>query len=534
MSARTQTDVDVVVVGSGVAGLTVALGLSSSRSVALVTSGALGEGSTPLAQGGLAVAVGPDDAPSSHAADTTALGAGLSSAAAVDRLVEEGPLRVAELVGAGAVLDRTGDGRLALGREGGHSHRRVVHAGGDASGAEVSRALTAAVRAARVQVVEHAAVDAILLGAGAADVVARGVRLRTSDGVGEITARAVVLATGGIGGLYASSTNPVVVTGEGLGLALRAGAVLTDLEFVQFHPTALRTAPTGHRLPLVTEAMRGEGAVLIDGHGRRLMAGRHPLADLAPRDVVARRLHQVMTEGGGSTAGDVFLDATMLGDQRLAEHFPTVRASCLRIGIDPARQPIPVTPAQHFVCGGIRTGRWGESSVPGLFAVGEVAATGVHGANRLASNSLVEGLVFGGRVAARLTLELPEPLRGGDIDAPPAPVLVDDALPGIIAATTAAAGIVRTEAGLVEGEHELTLMTGASRAAGASAGGIGNRWLAALAVVRAARHRTESRGCHWRDDFPETSASWSRHVAIRLGADGLPDVDESWQVRRSA
>ena len=324
---------------------------------------------------------------------------------------KEGPLRLAELVAAGAVLDRDADGRLALGREGGHSRRRVVHAGGDASGAEVSRVLAAAVRSRPVQVIEHGRVDELLLAAGVDGPVAAGVRVRTGDIVVDLTARAVVLATGGIGGLYAATTNPVEVTGEGLGVALRAGATLTDLEFVQFHPTALRVATSGRRLPLVTEALRGEGAVLLDGDGRRLMPGHHPLAEIAPRDVVARRLHAVMVEGRGTPAGDVYLDATMLGDARLRAGFPTVRALALSYGVDPATDPIPVTPAQHFLCGGVRTHRWGESSVPGLFAVGEVAATGVHGANRLASNSLVEGLVFGGRVAARLTLEVPRTFR---------------------------------------------------------------------------------------------------------------------------
>lgn len=532
MSRHDSTDVDVVVVGSGVAGLTAALALAGTRSVALVTSGPLGSGSTPLAQGGLAVAIGADDDPSSHAVDTATCGAGLCSASAVDRLVEEGPLRVAELVRTGAVFDRSADGALALGREGGHSRRRVVHAGGDASGAEVSRALIAALRAAPVQLVEHAQVVDILLAAGRQGVGARGVRLRVAGSVTEISARAVVLATGGIGGLFANSTNPDVVTGEGLGVALRAGATVTDLEFVQFHPTALRLASSGHQLPLVTEAMRGEGAVLIDGDGRRLMVGVHPLADLAPRDVVTRRLHEVIAAGRGTPAGEVFLDATSIGDQQLRRHFPTVHDSCRQIAVDPATQPIPVIPAQHFACGGVRTDRWGESSVPGLFAVGEVAATGVHGANRLASNSLVEALVFGSRIGARLTLELPECARGGDVETAPAPTLTDDPLTTIVAATTAAAGIARSEAGLAAGEEALLALT--STMSPPAQSGDGNRWLAALALIRAARHRTESRGCHWRDDFPETSASWSRHAPVRLDADGLPTVDESWQVRRSA
>jgi L-aspartate oxidase len=535
VSASRRADVDVVVVGSGVAGLSAAVGLSRTRSVALVTSGTLGAGSTPWAQGGLAVALGADDAPSWHADDTLTTGAGLSSRAAVDRLVEEGPLRVADLVAAGAVLDRDAAGRLVMGREGGHSRRRVVHAGGDASGAEVSRTLAAAVRATAVQVIEHAQVDEVLLAARDGGPVAAGVRLLVDGSATEITARAVVLATGGIGGLYLSSTNPVEVTGDGLGLALRAGAVLTDLEFVQFHPTALRVPSAGHRLPLVTEAIRGEGAVLVDGQGRRLMAGHHPLADLAPRDVVARRLHEVMASAGGTDAAAVFLDATALGDRRLREHFPTVRAACLAIGVDPAVQPIPVTPAQHFLCGGVRTDSWGETSLPGLFAAGEVAATGVHGANRLASNSLVEGLVFGGRVAARLTLDLPEPPRGGRVDGAPAPVLTTEDATTIAAVVDAAAGIVRTEAGLADGEAALASLTTAPRAVSGSADPtIGSRWLAAAALLLSARERTESRGCHWRDDFPEPSASWSRHLSIRLDGDGRPAVDTSWEVRRSA
>src|SRR4051794_1130484 len=531
MTRRTDVDVDVVVVGSGVAGLTAALRLSASRRVALVTGADLGDGSTRWAQGGLAVAIDAEDHPSSHAADTTSAGAGLCSASAVRRLVEEGPLRAAELVGAGAVLDRDSQGRLGLGREGGHSRRRVVHAGGDATGAEVSRALVAKVRAAPIEVIEHTRVDEVLVAAGAVAPVAAGVRVRTAGSVVDVTARAVVLATGGIGGLYVNSTNPPAVTGEGLGLALRAGATLTDLEFVQFHPTALRTRLPGHQLPLVTEALRGEGAVLVDERGQRVMVGHHPLADLAPRDVVARRLHEVMTADDGGAG--VYLDATALGESALREHFPTVHAACLAIGVDPAAEPIPVTPVQHFVCGGVRTDRWGETSLPGLFAAGEVAATGVHGANRLASNSLVEGLVFGSRVAARLALELPAPARGGAIETPPPPALTTDDVAAIAEVTAAAAGIVRTDSGLAAGEQSLrSLVTrGLTDAADAAAG---NRWLAAAALLRAARHRTESRGCHWREDFPEPSASWARHVAIRIDADGMPRVDESWQARRSA
>ncbi|HET7530449.1 MAG TPA: L-aspartate oxidase [Mycobacteriales bacterium] len=529
MTRRIGTDVDVVVVGSGAAGLAVARRLAATRSVAVVTAGVLGGGSTPLAQGGLAVAIDPADNPARHAGDTMTAGAGLCDEPSVARLVEEGPLRVAELLADGAALDRDGGGRLLLGREGGHSRRRVVHAGGDASGAELSRALVSAVRSTDVQVVEQATVTDILFAAGRSRPAAAGVRMLVDGRYADLTARAVVLATGGVGGLFAASTNPSDVTGEGLGLALRAGATLTDVEFVQFHPTALRNGGSGHRLPLVTEALRGEGAVLVDGDGRLLMAGHHPLGDLAPRDVVARRLHEVGTDGA-----EAYLDATRLGAQRLREQFPTVHASCLRIGVDPATQPIPVTPAQHFLCGGVVTDRWGETGIPGLFAAGEVAATGVHGANRLASNSLVEGLVVGGRVAARLTLDLPEPRLCGHVEPAATPALPGDATRHVAAIVAAAAGIVRTEAGLAAADDSLAAMTRSGDTVAMADPAAGNRWLAALALVRAARHRTESRGCHWREDFPETAASWSRHVFIRLDAGGRPGVDESWQVRRSA
>jgi L-aspartate oxidase len=529
---RADVDVDVVVVGSGVAGLSVALRLAGTRSVALVTGAALGGGSSRLAQGGLAVAADPDDHPASHAADTVTVGAGLCSPSAVGRLAEEGPLRVAELLAAGAVLDRDVQGRLELGREGGHSRRRIVHAGGDATGAEVTRALTAAVRSSPVQVIEHASVEEVLLAPGRSGRVAAGVRVRRGNSVSDISARAVVLATGGVGGLFANSTNPAEVTGEGWGLALRAGAMLTDVEFVQFHPTALRAAATGHRLPLVTEALRGEGAVLVDGRGRPVMNGQHPLADLAPRDVVARRLSDVMGSGDGPDA-DVYLDATALGDRRLREHFPTVRDACLRIGVDPAAEPIPVTPAQHFACGGVRTDRWGESSLPGLFAVGEVAATGAHGANRLASNSLVEALVFGARVAARLTLDLPDGRRGAVVDSPPAPVLPAGAAAAIVAATTTAAAIVRSESGLAAGEQTLRSLAAAPSSCTGDVG-VGNRWLSAVAMIVAARARTESRGCHWRTDFPGPSTSWLRHLSVRLDPSGTPTVGEDWQERCSA
>jgi L-aspartate oxidase len=506
---------DVVVVGSGVAGLSVALGLAGSRTVAVVTSGVLGSGSTVWAQGGIAAAVGNDDEPRLHAADTMAAGAGRCGAEAVRTLTEEAPSRLAELVAAGAALDRDGDGRLALTREGGHHRRRVAHAGGDASGAEVSRALVASLRRADVDVVEAATVLDLVRALGRRGPQVTGVRLRSAAGEMTVAARAVVLATGGIGGVYAASTNPVEVAGDGLALALRAGASLVDLEFVQFHPTALRVAAIAGQIPLVSEALRGEGAVLRDLAGGRIMTGHHPMADLAPRDIVARRIDEVMAGSGG-----VVLDATALGADLLHTGFPTVYDACRRHGIDPATEPIPVAPAQHFLCGGVRTDRWGATDVAGLYAVGEVAATGVHGANRLASNSLVEGMVFGRRLAARLTLDLPPSVAAATEPAVPIPAVADSDTATIRSTMTRYAGIRRTGQGLEAAAAVLSGLVDSSVTG--SSTDAGNRWTVAAAIVAAAHARQESRGCHWRGDYPATSERWRRPVVVRFDETGSP------------
>jgi L-aspartate oxidase len=411
---------DVVVVGSGIAGLTAALHARAAGRVVLVTKSLLDAGSTRWAQGGIAAALADDDSPADHYADTLAAGAGLCDPAAVQVLVDEGPARVRELGALGAAFDRDPDGVLELTREGGHLHRRIVHAGGDATGAEVERALIAAVVAAGdIEVIEHAlALDLLLDDTGAAcgitlHVLGEGAR----DGVGALRARAVVLAAGGLGQVYASTTNPAVSTGDGLGLALRAGAAAADVEFVQFHPTALWTGPgaTG-RQPLVTEALRGEGALLVDARAQRVMDGVHPLGDLAPRDVVAKQMSRVMAAQG---VDHLFLDARGLGADLLRRRFPTLLANCAEIGIDPLTEPVPVAPAAHYASGGVRTDVDGATTVRGLYACGEVACTGVHGANRLASNSLLEGLVFATRIGARLAVELPN--AGEPAAAPAAP-----------------------------------------------------------------------------------------------------------------
>src|SRR3954452_10630832 len=347
---------DVVVVGSGVAGLTAALHAAAAGRGLLVTKVLVDAGSTRWAQGGVAAALGADDSPEDHLADTLEAGVGICDVDAVRVLCTEGPGRLRELIALGASFDRDPSGELSLTREGGHHRNRIVHAGGDATGAEVSRALVAAVKAhPDIELIEHALVLDLLQ---TADGRAAGVTLHvlgegTQDGVGAVHARAVVLATGGMGQVFSSTTNPPVSTGDGVALALRAGAAVADLEFVQFHPTALYAGPgaTG-RQPLVTEALRGEGPVLVDGRGDRVMTGAHPLADLAPRDVVAKQMSRVMAAQG---VDHLFLDARGLGEQLLHRRFPTLVANCAEIGVDPVRDLVPVAPAAHYASGGVRT-----------------------------------------------------------------------------------------------------------------------------------------------------------------------------------
>jgi L-aspartate oxidase len=433
MTPEWEARADLVVAGSGVAGLTAALcAREAGLRVVVVTKSGLSDGNTRWAQGGIAVVLPGEhetgDSPERHAVDTLAAGAGLCDAEAVAAILAWGPAAVARLRRRGAVFDRAAAGAaLARGREGGHSAFRVLHAGGDATGAEVERALADAVRQARIPVLErHLAAEVLLTGAGTTAgllVLASGGAAgngaagngAAGDRPGLLRAPAVLLATGGLGQLYRVTSNPDVATADGLALALRAGAAAADVEFVQFHPTVLY-AGAGRRgtAPLVTEALRGEGAVLVDGAGARVMTGQHPLADLAPRDVVAAAITARMAQAPGGVADHVFLDATGLGAQLLRRRFPGVRAACLAAGIDPAREPIPVAPAAHYHCGGVLTDLHGATSVPGLYAAGEVARTGLHGANRLASNSLLEGLVMGERAAAAIAARppasrLPEP-----------------------------------------------------------------------------------------------------------------------------
>ncbi len=510
---------EVVVVGSGAAGLMTAVALADAgRAVTVVTKGALGEGSTAWAQGGLAAVLGRDDDADLHVGDTLVAGAGLCDEDAVRTLVEEAPAAVALLQELGARLDLAPDGRPALTREGGHSRNRIVHAGGDASGAEVTRTLAGALRTRGIKVLEHtAALDALRTSDGR--VVGLRVARIAGDGSlvdsGELRARAVVLATGGYGQVYAAASAPAGTTGDGLALALRAGADVADVEMVQFHPTVLWTGPGAEgQQTLISEAVRGEGAVLVDGSGRRIMVGAHPLADLAPRDVVSATIAAHLAATGES---HVWLDATALGAEHLARRFPGILRACADAGFDLTREPVPVAPAAHYTCGGVLADLDGRTSVPGLHAVGEVACTGVHGANRLASNSVTEGLVAARRCAALLTAELPaegEPaeVRGRAEAIDPA------ARPSVTGATTCWAGVLRDGEGL---RRLAGVLAAVPRLAGRRPLDLAALEATALHTVAtllstAALARPESRGAHRRTDAPATRPGWEVRLVHRL------------------
>src|SRR4051794_30358474 len=505
---------DVLVVGSGVAGLTAALHLrEQGLHVTVVTKVNIDDGSTRWAQGGIAAVLDPLDTPGAHAVDTLVAGVGICDPAAVDVLVREGPARVRELMRWGARFDRHPDGALMLTREGGHHANRIVHAGGDATGAEVQRALHEAVRRDPwIRLIEHALVLDLLRDAAGR---ACGVTLHvlgegTEDGVGAVLGRAVVLATGGMGQIYASTTNPVVSTGDGVALALRAGAAVTDVEFVQFHPTSFVTGGlSSAQRPLISEALRGEGAHLVDESGKRFMVGQHELAELAPRDVVAKGIHRLLLANG---TDHVFLDARHLGREFLEQRFPTIMASTRAAGIDPATELIPVAPAAHYASGGVRTDLHGRTSIPGLYACGEVACTGVHGANRLASNSLLEGLVFSRRIADDIAVDLPpqaDPAPAADV---PAWVVPPDVRADLQRAMTRGAGVLRSAGSLADTAAELTRL-GADRGTPHNAAWEATNLLTvASALVASAYARRETRGCHWRDDFPTAADEWRGHL----------------------
>ncbi|MFJ1901320.1 MULTISPECIES: L-aspartate oxidase [unclassified Streptomyces] len=526
-------DADVVVVGSGVAGLTTALRCAAAGlATVVVTKARLDDGSTRWAQGGVAAALGEGDTPEQHLDDTLVAGAGLCDAAAVRALVTEGPDAVRRLIGTGAHFDTADDGTIALGREGGHHRRRIAHAGGDATGAEISRALVEAVREAALHTVENALVLDLLTDAEGRTA---GVTLHVMgegqhDGVGAVNAPAVVLATGGMGQVFSATTNPPVATGDGVALALRAGAEVSDLEFVQFHPTVLFLGSGAEgQQPLVSEAVRGEGAHLVDAHGTRFMLGQHEMAELAPRDIVAKAITRQMQLHGTE---HMYLDARHFGAEMWEQHFPTILAACRAHGIDPVTEPIPVAPAAHHASGGVRTDLRGRTTVPGLYACGEVACTGVHGANRLASNSLLEGLVFAERIAADIVADRPS-AGAAPVGARPAPspLLPPEARSTIQRIMTRGAGVVRSADSLARAAEELEdlhrsafLRAGAAEPKDAEPGveawEVTNLLLVSRVLVAAARQREETRGCHWREDRPERDdENWRRHLVVRLTPD---------------
>ncbi len=537
-----EAEVDLVVIGGGVAGLTAARTASlRGLRVLILSKGGPTDTSTQYAQGGIAVVAPLGDSVDSHVRDTVEAGAGLCEVDAVRSIVEGGQAAVAALTDLGAVFDLGRDGQISRTREGGHSTRRIIHAGGDATGAEVQRALNAA----GLPVMFGAAALRVVTGAEGV----QGVVAVSDNGFGVVHTPSVLLATGGLGQLYALSTNPPGATADGVALALWAGAAVADLEFVQFHPTVLYTPGGVGRRPLISEAVRGEGAILVDSQGDSVTAGVHPRGDLAPRDVVSRAIAERMRALG---TDHVFLDARAV--EAFAQRFPTITASCLAAGIDPAAQLIPVAPAAHYQCGGVLTDTHGRTDVPGLYAAGEVARTGLHGANRLASNSLLEGLVVGERagaaavervgvVRARVdeislwTLEFADRSVVQQAMTEHASVVRDGAglaaALGRIDAGTSAVPVVDLGAGsVVSGSvADAARTVGGAESTGAEPESVDAArhlrriedaalTLTARALLHAAARRTESRGCHTRSEFPEAVDPQRHSTASRLDAHG--------------
>lgn len=519
---------DVIIVGSGIAGLAVAIhARRAGLSVLVVTKSYVTAGSTAWAQGGIAAALADDDSPAEHRQDTLVAGAGLCDVAAVDVLVNDGPRAINDLVGWGTEFDLDSAGGLALTREGGHLRRRIAHAGGDATGAEIVRAMVAEVAEnPGITVIEHAlALDLLLDARGnAAGLTLHVIGEGQQDGVGAVLAPAVVLATGGIGQVFSASTNPSVATGDGVALGMRAGAVAADMEFIQFHPTVLWLGgDASGQQPLVSEAVRGEGAYLVDDDGVRFMLDEHPMAELAPRDVVAKAIMRRMRLTGSE---HVWLDGRHLGAQMWTHRFPTILASARSFGFDPVAQLVPVGPAQHYTSGGLRTDTWGRTNVGGLFACGECSCTGVHGANRLASNSLLEGLVFADRIGQALALGLPdraEPV--GPSDPPPPGLVAAAARPALQQAMTDGVGVLRSAASIDTAMATLsTLATGGDPTT--AAWETTNLLTIAGAIATAAALRAETRGSHWREDFADRDDThWRRRILTRLEPDGSLAVD---------
>ncbi|NBR93391.1 MAG: L-aspartate oxidase [Actinobacteria bacterium] len=513
---------DVIIVGSGIAGLTTALQIRAyGYSVLLVTKARVDEGSTKWAQGGIAAALGPGDSPAEHEIDTLKAGAGLCDRKAVHALVTEGPEAVARLIARGAVFDRGAGGEIALTREGGHLKNRILHAGGDATGAEISRALLAAVTEdPGIEVIEHALVlDALKSESGrVCGVTLHVIGEGTRDGVGLALGKAVILGTGGLGQVFAQTTNPSVSTGDGVALALRAGAEVADVEFIQFHPTVLFLGEkSSGQQPLISEAVRGEGAILLNDAKEQFMKGLHPLADLAPRDIVAKAIMSQMLK---NNAQHVWLDVSKVPN--FSERFPNIYQSCVDHGINPEKDLIPVAPAAHYASGGVRVDLFGRSTVPGLYACGETACTGVHGANRLASNSLLEGLVFAARIADDIHLTLRKFTREEPVMSSSSESLISpEARYEVAHAMSAGAGVIRTR-GSLENTSEVLGKIGKlqSDKPCVEAWETTNLLTLANVIVSSALIREETRGSHWREDFPRESELWMKRILQKMDPSG--------------
>jgi L-aspartate oxidase len=518
---------DYIIIGSGIAGLYAALqAYEQDARVLLVTKGAIDESNTHYAQGGIAASIGPEDSPLSHWRDTVVAGAGLVDEEAAHVLTEGAADRIADLVRYGVPFDTTA-GVITLGREAAHSLPRIVHAGGDATGAHIERTLAARVRQWDITVHEHTMAESILCDEGAVsglDVLDGRTRRRA-----RYRCQTLILATGGAGQLFRVSTNPPVATGDGVALAYRCGAEITDMEFFQFHPTALRFP--GTRPFLISEAVRGEGGRLRNTHGELFMARYHPAEELAPRDVVARA---IQTEMQRMHSDQVYLDLTHLPAAKIVSRFPQINRFCAQLGLDITREKIPVSPAAHYMMGGIRTNTWGETTIHGLYACGEVACTGVHGANRLASNSLLETIVFAKRILQRTLRQDATPLPPTP-EAQPLPASIqseDGSAPAELPSLSLAAlqrlnwtcaGITRHGQGLSRAcailrwwERRLpTLQDRPSHE-------LANLLLCSRLLTEAALQRTESRGAHYREDFPAPSEAWRRHLVFRSRPRPIP------------
>lgn len=509
-------DTDVLIIGSGIAGLFAALNIPPPLQVTLISKGRLFDSNSFFAQGGVAVALTEADSPELHARDTLAVGRGLCNREAVNVLVREGPHRIKELISLGVQFDRSHGDQLAFGKEAAHSRARILHAKGDATGQAISERLVELVlnRPATTILEYHPATELIVSNNTCRGVIA----LAPGGETRSIRSKATILATGGAGHLFAVTSNPEAATGDGIALAYQAGAEIMDVEFFQFHPTVL-WEEGGQRF-LISEAVRGEGAVLRNKHGHRFMTSYHQLADLAPRDVVARA---IWTEMERTSSEFVYLDATHFSRDEFRQRFPTIFDALVRRSLDPTRDLIPVAPAAHYFIGGVKTDIWGKTSLPGLFACGEVACTGVHGANRLASNSILESIVFGYRAAKtaqQYALNTsPAPVLPPPVGQDLLPESSDNILPSkrrLQKVLWNDASIIRSEHGLSSARKEIQrIRSETSPCRTPEYFELRNMLVVAELMIEAALLRKESRGAHYRKDYPAADPRWLKHIVFQ-------------------